>query len=272
MDHLMNQKDETIRDLEIKLEDLQRSKNNLLQMSQSCVDTSRYGFDDLERKITKLERKKLSDKKSFQKRVKEFELILRYLEEKIKIATGEQDGHIENHMQEMINELTTKNQTLDSWLNVLCHRLDNFSHEYYVTKLRERQTYQELCSFLIEQADLPADIADYKTLFNTICDNIDFDNTAKKLVDKTKILFRNMNLVSPKSRENYTGISGVTLSITHADLLAMCQTRSFELERALVTRSDFMTQMTGKVGEISSRVENHPERMVKLLNAIQQCI
>ena len=77
-----------------------------------------------------------------------------------------------------------------------------------------------------------------------------------------------MNLVSPKARESYSGISGVTLSITHADLLAMCMTRSQELERALISRNDFMTQMTGKVGEISQRVENHPERMVKLLNAV----
>ena len=39
--------------------------------------------------MLRLKRKRESDKKSFQKRVKEFELILRYLEEKIKVATGE---------------------------------------------------------------------------------------------------------------------------------------------------------------------------------------
>jgi hypothetical protein len=53
-------------------------------------------------------------------------------------------------MQDLVNDLTSKNTTLESWLTVLCHRLDKFSHDFYVNKLRERQTYQDMISFLIE--------------------------------------------------------------------------------------------------------------------------
>jgi uncharacterized protein YozE (UPF0346 family) len=95
-------------------------------------------IEDLERRYDKLQRKKDSDKKSFQKRVKEFELILRYLEEKIKLATGDSDVPKESELQDFINDLMERNATLGNWMSALCHRLEKFSHDFYVGKLRER--------------------------------------------------------------------------------------------------------------------------------------
>jgi hypothetical protein len=106
-----------------------------LEIDHRQMSTS---IDDLQRTVDKLRRKKEDDKKSFQKRVKEFELILRYLEERVKMACGEADGsHRESTMQDLINEMTAKNATLESWLGAICQRLEKFSHDTYVARLRE---------------------------------------------------------------------------------------------------------------------------------------
>ena len=275
MAQTIQQKNEIIRDLESQIGHLKSSNTDLLAMSQSinvdlnALNSSQKAGED---PVLRLKRKRESDKKSFQKRVKEFELILRYLEEKIKVATGEPETPREPQMNELISELTSKNATLEQWLNMLCHRLDNFSHDFYVNKLRERQTYQEICSFLIEQSNTPTDIAEYKTLFNHICDSNDLDNNAKRLIEKLKQFVRNVNLTSPRGIETYAGISGVSLSITHADILSSANQKAAELERGLSARSEFVIQFNAKMDEISHRVVSRPEKVQLLLNAVNSCI
>ena len=90
MQQTIQQKNEIIQDLENQINHLKSSNTDLLAMSQSInIDHSQSAQRGGEDPVLRLKRKRDSDKKSFQKRVKEFELILRYLEEKIKVATGE---------------------------------------------------------------------------------------------------------------------------------------------------------------------------------------
>jgi DNA repair exonuclease SbcCD ATPase subunit len=87
-------------------------------------------IQDLEKEIERLSRKKESDKKSFQKRVKEFELILRYLEEKIMSCTEASHRPItSDKMQNLIKDLASKNPSLNAWLNAICNKLDTLSLE-----------------------------------------------------------------------------------------------------------------------------------------------
>ena len=82
-------------------------------------------IQELEKEIERLIRKKESDKKSFQKRVKEFELILRYLEEKIMSRTESSHRPISSDkMQNLIKDLASKNPSLNAWLSTICNKLD----------------------------------------------------------------------------------------------------------------------------------------------------
>jgi hypothetical protein len=62
--------------------------------------------------------------------VKEFELILRYLEEKIMSCTEASHRPItSDKMQNLIKDLASKNPSLNAWLNAICNKLDTLSLE-----------------------------------------------------------------------------------------------------------------------------------------------
>lgn len=77
--------------------------------------------------IENLRKKKESDKRNFQKRVKEFELILRYIEDKINSLINRNADPRVGKMQVFIEELKKKNPNLASWLRVLVTNLEKLA-------------------------------------------------------------------------------------------------------------------------------------------------
>ena len=77
--------------------------------------------------IEDIKRKKEKDRRSFQKRVKEFELVLRYIEDKINsLINRTYDPRVEK-MLSFIEELKKKNPNLTSWLKILVTNLEKLS-------------------------------------------------------------------------------------------------------------------------------------------------
>lgn len=112
-----------------KFEDLR--ENNLREINclksklESVMnETSQSNQPDT---IESLRKKKESDKRNFQKRVKEFELVLRYIEDKINaLINRNYDPRVEK-MQVFIEELKKKNPNLTSWLRVLVANLEKLA-------------------------------------------------------------------------------------------------------------------------------------------------
>ena len=116
LEKLISQKNEMIADLEKEVA-IYKEKSYGYSQTKNV-------YDELE----KLKKKKESDRKNFQKRVKEFELVLRYIEDKINclLSSSSQDQKSEK-MQNFIDDLTKKNPNLTSWLKVLVSNLESLT-------------------------------------------------------------------------------------------------------------------------------------------------
>jgi chromosome segregation ATPase len=112
---LISQKNEMIASLE---KELTIYKEKTFSYSQ----TSNV-YEELE----KMKKKKESDRKNFQKRVEEFELVLRYIEDKINYLLNSRTDLKTDRMQSLLDELARKNPNLILWLKNLVNNLENLS-------------------------------------------------------------------------------------------------------------------------------------------------
>ncbi|CAG9324593.1 unnamed protein product [Blepharisma stoltei] len=102
----------------------------------------------LQQELEKIKKKKETDKISFQKRVKEFELILRYLEERINKVTSHEESGKSTKMNSLIEQLSAKNPTFCSWINTLCSKLENYAISSENQAKREFNFYLEASKIL----------------------------------------------------------------------------------------------------------------------------
>ena len=115
LEKLISQKNEMIADLEKEL--------------AVCKEKS-FGYSQTNKvhdELEKLKKKKESDKKNFQKRVKEFELVLRYIEDKINTLLNSVQDPKSDKMQVFIDDLAKKNPNLMSWLKILVNNLESLA-------------------------------------------------------------------------------------------------------------------------------------------------
>jgi chromosome segregation ATPase len=91
----------------------------MMETSQCAVDES----------VEDIRKKKEKDRRSFQKRVKEFELVLRYIEDKINLFLNRTYDPRVERMQSFIEELKKKNPNLTSWLKMLVSNLEKLSKQ-----------------------------------------------------------------------------------------------------------------------------------------------
>lgn len=145
-------------------------------------------IEHLESTVEKLSRKKETDKRSFQKRVKEFELILRFLEEKINETTEgrARAAGSDEKMYTLVGDLAQKNPTLNTWLRVLSNKLDTFCQAAQMQQFREKRTYSEVVTLLLDNSPIFVDLGDLAGLYNDLTGvnaRVDLDNASKKMLE-----------------------------------------------------------------------------------------
>lgn len=193
LEKVVDQKNTVIADLEHQLQTLHLSRSF---KTTPMRDYDEEGRDDrefnrtiefLENTVEKLNRKKDSDKRSFQKRKREFELILRYLEEKINEATEFRTRATvsEDKMPSLIKDLAQKNPTLVAWLRVLSNKLDAYCQTAQMQLFREKRTYSEVVTLLLDNSPLFVDLGELAELYNELTGvnaRIDLDLSSQKML------------------------------------------------------------------------------------------
>jgi len=202
LEHMIEQKNTVISDLEHQLQTIRleltksfRSASGSLRnfMGGEEIREDEYGSDytrtieHLESTVEKLQRKKDTDKRSFQKRVKEFELILRYLEEKINEATEYRTRIVisDEKMYALVGDLAQKNPTLNTWLRVLSNKLDTFCQSAQMQLFREKRTYSEIVTLLLDNSPLYVELGELAGLYNDLTGvnaRVDLDSASKRLL------------------------------------------------------------------------------------------
>lgn len=115
LERLISQKNEMIATLEKELGSVKDSNFETVHVK------------NLSEELEKMTKKKESDRKNFQKRVKEFELVLRYIEDKINSFMTRNFDPKSEKMQGFIEDLARKNPNLTSWLKTLVGNLERLS-------------------------------------------------------------------------------------------------------------------------------------------------
>jgi chromosome segregation ATPase len=156
-------------------------------------------IEHLESTVDKLQRKKETDKRSFQKRVKEFELILRYLEEKINEATEFKVRAVisDEKMYSLVGDLAQKNPTLNTWLRVLSNKLDTFCQSAQMQLFREKLFYSEVVTLLLDNSPLFVDLGELAGLYNELTGSktrVDLDQCNKRVLEHLTKYFREREL------------------------------------------------------------------------------
>jgi DNA repair exonuclease SbcCD ATPase subunit len=164
------------------------------RLDDSNSDFSRT-IEHLESTVDKLKRKKETDKRSFQKRVKEFELILRYLEEKINEATEFKVRAVisDEKMVSLVGDLAQRNPTLNTWLRVLSNKLDTFCQSAQMQLFREKLFYSEVVTLLLDNSPLFVDLGELAGLYNELTGTktrVDLDQGSKRVLDHLTRYFR----------------------------------------------------------------------------------
>ncbi|CAG9315030.1 unnamed protein product [Blepharisma stoltei] len=130
LEKLLSQKNEIISQLEIKIKSTAQGQE--FEMIRK-----------MEGEINKLKKKIENNKRSFQNRVKEFELLLRFIEEKINISF-ESEGYTaipkSDKMYILVRELSEKNPTLAEWLEGISKKLENCGN--YLKRVKENAYYK----------------------------------------------------------------------------------------------------------------------------------
>jgi len=205
---------------------------------------------ELQAELELVKKKKENNKQSFRKRVREFELVLRYLEEKINQVTeafSDPDLSPED-IPETISQITKRNTTLDSWIKVLSHKLNWHMQNISVQRLREVRTYSTICSFLSDTSHRE----DFESIYQQLKTNPDLDYIASVLLESLKNFLSSKK--SHRKTSSYGGIGSVMIAKDHADLLISIGNKLQEAEAALKGRAQNLTQVSGKADQLVKTV------------------
>lgn len=215
---------------------------------------------DLVDENNRLRRKQKSEKRSFQKRVKEFELILRYLEDQINRLTDPIPRAVNSKMAELIAELAVKNATLDGWLHTLCEKLERFGQMHGAVVQRERRTYEELASTILSTGQGGTDIK--RTLDYLSQDGADLDRAGRDLISGLRTTLLSSALTRHRRLESFGAIKAVLIDQESADLLLNVSQEVTELERLWRDRAANLMQVAAKADDLVSSVRrmdrSHP--------------
>lgn len=266
-DQALRRKTAYATDLEQQLEFYKARKEAIF----SDTDTDNFKLDaseirpelqplDLVDENNRLRRKQKSEKRSFQKRVKEFELILRYLEDQINRLTDPVPRAVNSKMAELIGELALKNATLDGWLRTLCEKLERFGEMHGAAVERERRTYGELASTLISTGQGGTDIK--RTLDYISQEGADLDRAGRELISGLRTTLLSSALTRHRRLESFGAIKAVLIDQESADLLLNVSQEVAELERLWRDRAANLMQVAAKADDLVSSVRrmdrSHP--------------
>lgn len=155
----------------------------------------------LKHEIERISQKKESDKLSFQKRVKEFELILRYLEERIIKTISKADADKDSSkMNSLIHKVSSRNPTLNMWLTSLCSKLENFADISNNQAVREKTTYLEIAKTLTCLANFNYIASEFSTIsYDLELGIVNLDSVSIRLVSAIKAC-----LIAVNSSSNFS--------------------------------------------------------------------
>lgn len=243
LEKLLSQKNEIISQLEIEIND---KAGVFTQETFRGHENERDLSRRLEQEIVKLRKKKETDKKSFQNRVKEFELILRFIEEKINTNIGAEFASLPgtDKMYSLIKELSQRNPTLDEWLCGVSDKLETYCKSNYLSKLRENLAYNEICKLFSEMYADNYDIRTVQTEINGTNPNME------ALVPR---------LISALKRASLNSKSSL-FTKEHIDLLLTATLKSQEMENSLLLRSRNLSQVSKKADELVNTITHVEDR------------
>lgn len=226
-DHIeqaLTEKNETIAKLEEQLETFKNLPQNPSKASE----------------INKIKEKKEQTKKSFEKRVKEFELILRYIEEKIgQIISGSTPSAGLEKLQHYVYEVTQKNITLDLWLKGLLYKLETFTQNAYLQGLRESNSYKEICKSLLEAA-VTTDLPDLRNLLTDLnSKSSDLEKISQKLINVTT------NTLKKQSGSSHE-ILNREAPLSESGVIIRSRTKIQDIEKSLAKKAENLEQISMK--------------------------
>ncbi|CAG9324968.1 unnamed protein product [Blepharisma stoltei] len=240
-------------------------ENQITVLNKSSKDAG------LALELEKIKQKKDANQKNFDKRLKEFELILRYLEEKIMqiIINAPQTASLEK-MGHYLNEITQKNITLDLWLKGVVYKLESYAQNSLLQKMREINTYTDICKICLE-ISLSADATELREILSELnSKSPDLEKNSQKLV----LVLRNL----PSSKKSFArqpdASNDLMISRSQVDSLAKSSLRLQELESSLAKKAENLNQISDKTVDLLQNLDSSHYRGPKLeraLNILQKC-
>ena len=257
-DQALRRKNAYVSDLEQQLEFLKGRKDGFF----ADTDTENLRSDiseirpeqplELVDENNRLRRKQKSEKRSFQKRVKEFELILRYLEDQINRLFDPIPRPLSSKMSELIAELAVKNATLDVWLKALCEKLDRFGEMHREALRREKRTYADMVSTIISAGQGGADIHNLLDYLNQ--DAPDLTRVSRDLLSSLRTSFLSNAVTHHRRVESFGAIKAVLIDQGGADLVLSVTQEVEEMERLWRDRAANLMQVAAKADDLVSSV------------------
>jgi ABC-type transporter Mla subunit MlaD len=168
--------------------DITHRSTILSSLRSSVTQDHRASRDEesLQLRLDKLKGKSERDKKRHERRVQEFELILRFLEEKITAASTQRS--VSPKVVRGLEELVRKNPNLKAWIDDLTSKLDAICPRQ---ASREKRTYCEILSLMMDNCEVYANLEHLSALYKDLSsDTPDMDSIANKAVDWLYKAFR----------------------------------------------------------------------------------
>lgn len=252
LEKLLSQKEEYIKELEQKLE---------INSHSALFDDTQIGDPDMKRTKNKL----MAYKRSFNKRLEEFEAVLRLIEDAV---TALEHGHA---LQ--IEKIPATNPTLDAWLDTLLKKISDAAEGHAKDREREMRTYHTLLTTIsgcaeAGEEDRTAAVSLSNELVTQNAPDLHF--LASQL---TILVKRVMTTSDPRKSRDYSREDVVCLSSFHARLLLSAISSLDSVELSLIDRKESILQvseelegLTQSLSEISIRSSDLPNKIAEMFS------
>ena len=261
IDRLLAQKEEYIQELEQRLE---THKIDGLGTAFPSVFEETQGGDSEIGTLRRAKNKMMAYKRSFNKRLEEFETVLRLIEDSV--AALEQGQALQ------VDKMPTSNPTLDTWLEDLLGKISDTAVKTNREKEREMRTFHTILTTInsadVAEEDKAAAVSLSNGLITQASPDMDFLAAQLIILVKKVIPGSDMRRSRELPREEV-----VFLSPFHARMLISAVSSLDSVELSLIDRKESLLQvseelegLTQSLSEVSIRGSDLPNKIAEMFS------